>query len=130
MDRRAPRVAPLHTIPWLGKTHKLIAAAISGARGQNLIAKFIEIKPNAGKEMSVLFPAHSFTTHETTLMNIIRSSVSWTNGDDHKWHEARLDVIFSIPQDSPNYEYHFNRWYLVSLQVPDKPKSPRTATGK
>jgi hypothetical protein len=103
------------------RTARLAGVAISPARGRNYSAKFVEIAPNRGKQFSVTFPAHSFTTHEATLINLIQSSVVWGK-DPAQWHETQFDVVFSMPQDAEGYVTDYRRWYLSSLKRPEQKK--------
>src|SRR5258707_12156215 len=57
------------------RTVRLVGGVIGQTPGQNLGAKFVEMKPTPGMEFGARFPAHSHTNHETTLMNIIYSAV-------------------------------------------------------
>lgn len=105
---------------------RLAAACISQARGQNLEAKFsvpaAEGRP--AQEFAVEFPAHSHTTHERTLITIIRASVSWEGKDVHEWRDTTLRVTFSVPAELVKSGRHlfldYSSWFLKSLEVPKK----------
>jgi hypothetical protein len=113
---------------------RLVAAKVSNARGQNLLAKFVPLKGEQ-KEFTVRFPAHSHTTHETTIMNVIYSSTAPRQGllhnlqsspasikapgMDKDWKEASLEVVLSLPKDFGGH-YDFSHWYVVSIKVRDK----------
>lgn len=100
---------------------QLLSAFIGETRGQNLIATFQAMGDRKAKQIKIRFPAHGFTPHEITLMNIIRSTVDWSEPKDpHKPHQATSAVIFSIPKDAERREYDFEDWWLVSI----KPKKP------
>jgi hypothetical protein len=94
---------------------RLIGAKISESRALNLMAKFALLKGEP-KEFIVSFPAHSHTTHETTLMNIVRSCTPGPGSGQnwHDWKEATLEAVFSVPKDRRD---EFSHWYLISIRV-------------
>ena len=99
---------------------KLVSARISERRGQNLEAQFaLEKDPQNAVVVSVTFPAHSHTTHETTLMNIIRASVSWSGRDEarHEWRTARRVPVFSLPADARRSD-EFEQWVFLKFENP------------
>jgi len=111
---------------------RLVGGVIGQTPGQNLGAKFVEIEPTGsmagdfrttGKEFAVRFPAHSHTTHETTLMNIIYSAVP-LGKDPYKPREPQFEVIFSIPKDAQERVPDFDRWYLDSIKPLEAKKEP------
>lgn len=91
-------------------------------RGGNLEAKFVDLGSKTRREFIVRFPSHSHTTHEVTILSIIRSCVDWeTPKDIEAWHDAKAEVIFSLPQDAEGYNgsyEHYSQWFLVSLKLP------------
>ena len=111
---------------------RLVAAMIDNTRGQFLHAKFVPLKGEK-KEIEVRFPGHSFTTHETTIMEIIYSATGVLEyrrkpqaqnikggGKRTEWSEASLDVVFSIPKDLRATWNDYSHWWLVSIKVRDK----------
>ncbi len=108
---------------------QLVAAQHSKSRGQNLVAKFIDLDSKGHEEFCINFPAHSHTPHETTLMNIIRSCVDWKKFDDtREWHKAVAEVVFSLPKDLKKYSEHFERWFMISMAVSPPNEAPRDAS--
>ena len=82
---------------------RLVGAKRSQGRGGNLIAKF-DVLDKERREIEVVFPAHSFTTHEATLMVLIESCSDWGDAADHsKWSRVRGEVIFSIPKKGAHF---------------------------
>src|SRR3954468_6575332 len=57
---------------------KLLSARISETRGRYLVASFEVLNAPKAEVIGIQFPAHSHTTHETTLINLIRASVDWS----------------------------------------------------
>ena len=100
---------------------RLLAARVSQRRGQNLEAKFAVVGSAKTSEVVIRFPCHSHTTHETTLMKIVSSCVEWSEPKSrHEWHDAKISVIFSLPKDASGYVTNFEKWWLVSLDLPKK----------
>jgi len=105
------------------RTVRLVASRRSETVGQNLIAKFVEVSPAPGKEVVVRFPAGGFTAHEATLKNLIEFCTPLPDGAlAEDWHDARFEVILSIPKDAEGQRLDFARWYLVRLRMQDKKK--------
>ena len=102
---------------------RLVAASIARSRGQNLVASFVGVGDENGTVFRIRFPAHSHTTHETTLMNIIRSSVDWEDGTE-RWKKAKYITTFSIPKNVKNSVNDLTHWYFVSLHVPGQTGEP------
>jgi uncharacterized protein len=100
---------------------QLVAIKRSNYCGQNLIAKFIDLSDKDRKELSVIFPCHSFTTHEVTLMQIMESCVQMgdiTRCND--WRKAKMEVVFSIPTDAGDYHgdsEHYDQWVLEHIKT-------------
>jgi hypothetical protein len=104
---------------------QLVAAQISIRRGQNLMAKFVDLGSKTNQEFVVEFPAHSHTTHESTLMRIIMSCVDWEIPKDnpYTWHAATCEVTFSVPKEAGGYgadSGHYDRWFLLSIKIREK----------
>jgi hypothetical protein len=101
---------------------RLVAARVSEARHGNLIAKFVPVEGKERKEICIDFPAHSQTTHETTLMNLVKSCVDWSAEDKRgQWHAAGVEAIFSIPKTRAGAGPaggDLRQCYLVSLKLP------------
>ena len=101
---------------------KLVAARISETRGQNLEAKFAIVDAKGTTEIVVRFPGHSYTTHEATLMAVIRFCVDWTRPKDHHaWHKATVGAEFSVPKDAQGRVFDFSHWWLVRLYALKSP---------
>jgi hypothetical protein len=96
---------------------QLVAARTSDRRGQELIAKF-ETRDKARAEVLVRFPAHSFTTHENTLMRLIAGCVERDPGAGG-WRPVKGGVaaVFSVPAGGANDRDTLERCFLVSLEV-------------
>jgi hypothetical protein len=103
-------------------TVRLVAARVSEARPGNLIAKFVSVEGKEPKEICIDFPAHSQTTHETTLMNLVKSCVAWSaEGKPGQWHAAGVEAIFSIPKTGAGVGPgggDLRQCYFVSLKLP------------
>lgn len=101
---------------------RLIAAKRSQGRAALLIARFEPL--DGGKEIQVVFPAHSFTTHEATLKAVIVSFSDWGDSPDHSnWSKVRGEAIFSLPAKGANFSggsgmKSLDHCYLVSLKLP------------
>jgi hypothetical protein len=104
---------------------RLVAAKVSEGRGQELMAKF-ETLDEARKEILVGFPAHSFTTHEQTLMSIIWGCIDHPAPRVAGWRKVKdgVEAIFSVPKDGIHgYGARgetYERCYLVSLKLGGK----------
>jgi hypothetical protein len=100
---------------------RLVAARTSEARTQHLIAKF-ETRDKDRTEILVQFPAHSFTTHETTLMHLITVGVK-RSPEAGGWQPAKgqVEAVFSVPASwagaRGNGNDSLERCFLVSLEV-------------
>lgn len=92
---------------------RLVGAKQSEARGRWVIARF-ETLDATRKEVRIVFPAHSFTTHERTLLTLIEGSV-----DERGQVKAGIEVVFSIPANgaSPVQDTSLERCYLHSLKL-------------
>jgi hypothetical protein len=98
---------------------RLVAARVDRTRGQFLHAKFVPVKGEQ-KEFDFRFPGHSFTTHETTLMNVVYSCTATRQNLGNEWKDASLQAVFSVPKDLRATMNDFSHWYVVSIKVPDK----------
>jgi len=102
---------------------RLTEARISQARGQSLEARFVDVKAPDAEPFWIRFPAHSFTPHETTLMNIVRSSVNWDAPESrYESHEATLHAVFSIPKIARGYVTDYTKWWFVGFRPPGDEK--------
>ena len=99
----------------------LTHARISESRGQNLEGKLTIIGgERAGEVISVRFPAHSHTTHETTLMNIIRASIDWSPPESrYQWHEAGMPAVLSVPTGAQGSLTEYDQWWFVRFESKD-----------
>lgn len=90
------------------------AIRTSQKRGQNLMVRLIPRKEAAGeaKPVTVTFPAHSLSTLEFTLMNIIQA-LRPTGGDPYEWQKPTRPARFSVP---PTRE--LGHWYFVDFSCP------------
>src|SRR5262245_34682641 len=100
---------------------RLVAARTSDARTQHLIAKF-ETRDKARAEILVHFPAHSFTTHENTLMRLIMGCVERDPGAGG-WRPVKgaVEAVFSVPGGHAGASVTdgdaLERCFLVSLEI-------------
>ena len=99
---------------------RFIAAKKSESRGQNLIAKF-ETQDKDRKEFVIVFPSHSFTTHESTLMSIV-GTCSGREVDNSGWTKAKsgVEAVYSIPVGGVKDYSMLEQCYLVTLVINDK----------
>jgi hypothetical protein len=102
---------------------RLIGAKRSQGRGAWLIAKLQTIEKER-REIHIVFPAHSFTTHEATLKAIVQSCSDWGDALDHsQWSRVKSEVIFSVPPKGAHFsggglgEKSLDHCYLVSLKL-------------
>jgi hypothetical protein len=102
---------------------RLIGAKRSQGRGANLIAK-LETIDKERRPIQIVFPAHSFTTHEATLKAVIESCSDWGKAPDHSdWSRVKSEVIFSVPPKGAHFsggglgEKSLDHCYLVSLKL-------------
>jgi hypothetical protein len=98
---------------------KLIDAYRDNTAASSLHASFGE--SGSTNRLEIVFPAHSATPHEFTIMKIIQGSVDWSSpGPDFSLNvapsKAIMEVVFSVPITN---HYEFSRWYLVSLKSKD-----------
>ena len=117
------------------RTVKLLGAGFDGTRAHNMVAKFVEVKPSAGREIEVAFrPGRSpsghttvYRNHAATIYNIIYCSVSW-RGDRRTpltvidWSEPLFEITFSIPKDAQGKVSDFSGWSLVSIKLKEEKK--------
>jgi len=105
-------------------TVRLVAAATSPQRGQNRLARFVSVdSKGASRELVVQFPAHSHTTHEATLIQLIDACIQWSpqsgQSTEPIWSPARCDLTFSVPRNAgESTAARFNAWYLTRLSLP------------
>jgi hypothetical protein len=101
---------------------RLVAAAISPARGQNLLARLVPVRAADGDPVLVRFPAHSHTTHETTIMNLVRACVDWdgrpapSDRMNPRWAPAVRRAVFSTPRDGTSRTDDLHRTYFVRFE--------------
>jgi hypothetical protein len=102
---------------------RLIGAKRSPGRGAWLIAKFQAIDKER-REIEIVFPAHSLTTHEATLKALIESCSDWGDAPDYsEWGRVRGEVIFSVPEKGAHFAgggpgvKPLDHCYLVSLKL-------------
>jgi hypothetical protein len=102
---------------------RLVGAKRSQGRAAFLIAKF-ETLDKERREIEVVFPAHSFTTHEATFKAIVESCSDWGDAPDYsKWSRVRDEVIFSVPEKGAgpggggSGAKSLDHCYLVSLKL-------------
>ncbi|MHC5012631.1 MAG: hypothetical protein ACYTG6_17080 [Planctomycetota bacterium] len=101
---------------------RLTGAAISPRRGRNLRARFVPVDPAEAEEIVIVFPAHSHTTHETTLMNVIRASLESAPAEGRSedgWTPVRHRAVFSTPQDDRLRNGDLHRTYFVRFDPLD-----------
>lgn len=103
---------------------QLIDFYFSETRGRNLIGVFqaLDKKSNEKtkeksneKKLIFKFPAHSFTPHEATIINVVKWSAPWKEKMNGKKMELTLFPVFSVPQDGMK-TYDFSRWYLIRIE--------------
>lgn len=101
---------------------RLVGVKIGQGRAALLIAKF-ETIDESKREIEIVFPAHSFTTHEATLKAIIMSSSDWGGAaDSTNWGRVKGEVIFSMPKKGAHFistggAKSLDHCYLVSLNL-------------
>jgi uncharacterized protein YaiE (UPF0345 family) len=103
---------------------RLIGAKRSQGRAAFLIAK-LETQDEARKEVQIIFPAHSFTTHERTLMQVIEGCVDEREPGEGGWHKARagVEAVFSVPEKGASFQgggmgaNSLDPCYLFSLKL-------------
>src|SRR6516162_1044555 len=76
----------------------VLVSAERVGRGGNLFATF-QTQDEARKEIKVVFPAHSFTTHERTLMQVIEGCL-----DERGRVKPGVEAVFSIPSQGASFE--------------------------
>ena len=102
---------------------RFIGARRSVSKAANLVAKFQAVdKPNL--QIVVVFPAHSFTTHEATLVALVESCSDWGDAPDYsQWSSVRTEMIFSLPEKGINYggigtgDSSLDHCYLESMKI-------------
>ncbi|MCI0357034.1 MAG: hypothetical protein L0211_00930 [Planctomycetaceae bacterium] len=135
-DGEQPKDAEVETIDAANRTVKLVGAGYTVTRKKNLVAKFVEVGPNQGSEIRLGFERSEAETtvqrnHASTIENLVFCSVSWRHerrapASEIDFHGPQFEVIFSIPKDAPGRVSDFDRWYLVSIKLPEPNKeSPR-----
>jgi hypothetical protein len=123
------------------RTIKLVGANYDEKASHNMVAKFVEVKPNAGREIEVTFiPSRStsvdtkvYRNHEATIYNIIYYSIAWRNERRTPiglidWNEPQFEVIFTITKDAEKNVSDFSCWSLVSFKLLEpKKEQPKPA---
>jgi hypothetical protein len=101
---------------------RLVGARQGEGRGAWLVAKF-ETLGEGRREVVVVFPAHSFTTHEATLKAIVESCSDWGEAADHsQWSRVKGEAVFSLPAKGAHFAggqgaKSLDYCYLISLKV-------------
>ena len=101
---------------------RLVGAKLGQGRVALLIAKFETL--DGKQEIQVVFPGHSFTTHEATLKAIILSCSDWGDAPDHsQWGRVKGEAVFSLPEKGAHFTggqgaKSLDHCYLVSLKIP------------
>jgi uncharacterized protein YaiE (UPF0345 family) len=103
---------------------RLIGAKRSQGRAALLIAKF-ETQDEARKEVQIVFPAHSFTTHERTLRQVIEGCLDEREPGEGGWHKVRagVEAVFSVPEKGASFQgggkgaKSLDHCYLFSLKL-------------
>jgi hypothetical protein len=84
------------------RAYRLGAARISQGRGQNLLIKLVPID-GKGPDVTLAFPAHSFTPHERELQKAVLAAVPLDESNGHNdWALARKQVYFWLPEERPS----------------------------
>lgn len=106
-----------------------LVGARMGARPfgtRHLIAKF---RPeDGGREFFCEFPAKPNTGHEATLVNVIRSSINWTDRESGNewppvdWDTPKLDLVLSMPPPRAGEVAGWSRWVVVSVSAREQDK--------
>jgi len=102
---------------------RFLGARRSEGRGANLVAKFQAVdKPSL--QIELVFPAHSFTTHEATLIALVESCSDWGDAPDYsQWSSVRTEMIFSMPEKGIHFAgvgtsaSSLDLCYLESLKI-------------
>lgn len=96
--------------------YELTAVRISNHRGQNLELKLSPLDPKQ-KEVTLRFPAHSFTPHERKLSNYARDAVTFEKGKDHhEWTPVNKKVKFTLPTGFADKQ-HLSYKILEQVQI-------------
>jgi hypothetical protein len=79
---------------------RLVGSKRHQGSGGWLMAK-LETLDADRKEIVLLFPAHSFTTHERTLKEIIQGCTVGQQADRDGWHKVKdgIEAVFFVPKD-------------------------------
>lgn len=96
---------------------RLVSARTDNTAAGRLVAKFAGLDGDQA-EFEVRFPS-SWTTHEATLINVIRSCTEKSGVLGVEASPAKIEAIFSAPPRSPGKPDDFNRWFVSSLGIPD-----------
>lgn len=93
---------------------------------KHLIAKF---RPeNGGREFVCEFPAKPTTGYEATLVNVIRSSINWTDRENDNewppvdWDTPKLNLVLSMPPPRIGGGAGWNKWVVVSVSAREQDK--------
>jgi len=97
---------------------RLVAVQRSQRASQHLNAVFESLSKKEGlkdKKIAVMFPAHSHTPHEATIINLL-SSFYAENAYDPS--DPYLEVIFMIPREQieKGFGGPFDKWYLREIK--------------
>lgn len=122
-DGEQQKDAELETIDAANRTVKFVGAGYTRTRKHNLVARFVEVRPNQGSEIRLGFePSEAETTVQRSHASTISSIIFWS--DPYKLHEPKFEVIFSIPKDAQGMVSDFDRWFLVSIKPLEAKKEP------
>ena len=100
---------------------KLMDGHISSRRGQNLEISVKPLHTVDGAIRQIIFPSHSFSPAERTLMILVRYALGRTiahaqpSGKLLKPGRAQKHLVLSIPKTAKGYVTNFECWFVSEL---------------
>jgi hypothetical protein len=115
--------------PTLGPTEHLFAKFQGDdERSRNILLEFFAQGPTpnasvATGDLLVEFSSLPRSAHEATLINVIRSCISWKKRDaeqDHKWppvewDPVRFDLVLSVPRPGHHEAGDWDQWVVLTV---------------
>jgi hypothetical protein len=126
--------------PTLGPTERLFARFQGDdERSRNVLREIFARGPNpnvnaATGDFLVEFSSLPHSAHEATLINVIRSCVSWKKRDADQnqkwppveWDPVRFDLVLSVPPPKEGAVVDWDQWVILTLSVRKANQSART----
>ncbi len=115
--------------PTLGQTERLFARFQGDdERSRNILREVFSRGPNPNMNATtgdflVEFSSRPHSAHEATLINVIRSCISWKKRDTDRgqkwpptgWDLVRFDLVLSVPPPKEGAVVDWDQWVILTL---------------